>query len=110
MVETAGRHLLAEKLARKGWTQAYLAGLLEIEQSSVSQWITGAVQPRTHHRFALWILLRIPVDAWFTVEELALIDRVTAYAATLKKPKKARSKPSITAAGEPANERQRKAS
>lgn len=36
-------------------------------------------------RRALWMLLAIPEDAWFTAEELAFLERAKATAAALKR-------------------------
>jgi transcriptional regulator with XRE-family HTH domain len=77
MIETKGRAKLAAKLRPKGpHSQQWLASMLGVKQSSVSWWLNGKSRPEPHHRFALWLLWRIPQAAWFTTEEAAVIARV----------------------------------
>ena len=73
--ETEGRRLLLKLLTIR--TQAWLAEQLgpPVLQWMVSRWASGDRSPPPIYRLALEILFGIPVDAWWTDEELAVVAR-----------------------------------
>lgn len=64
---------LAAWLKRKGKTAVWLASVLRTAQPSVSRWINEKGRPDPHQRKALEVLTGIPDDAWFTLDERAII-------------------------------------
>jgi len=70
MLDTEGRKLLAAYLTQKGRTQTWLAGILGVQQSTVSHWLRGAWRPPPELRKALERVAGIAVDAWLTAEEV----------------------------------------
>lgn len=67
---TEGRRLLSLFLGTT--SQASLAASLGIGQQTVSAWKRGSCRPEPHHRDALERIARIPTDAWYSPDELAV--------------------------------------
>lgn len=67
---TEGRRLLSAYLNSHPQTQ--LADALGLGQQAISAWKTGRARPGTHHREALKRLAGIPVEAWYSPDELAI--------------------------------------
>jgi hypothetical protein len=83
MVKTEGRKLLLAAVTRGGrWNQTSLAAILEIGQSSISDWVTARSRPDAVRRDALSLILGIPQSAWLSPKERKLLERIaTRFAA-----------------------------
>lgn len=58
------------------------ANELGVAQPSVSAWVAGTARPEPEKREAIAILTGVPVPAWYTPEELALVERARAAKAS----------------------------
>lgn len=73
--ETVGRHQLAAKgkgaseIARKLGVKA--DGRPNVNQSTVSRWLSGESRPDTNSAALIEAIFLIPVPSWLTAEELA---------------------------------------
>lgn len=47
---------------RMGWTQVQLARRLHVDQSAISQWESGKIEPALKHRISLSEMLSVPLD------------------------------------------------
>lgn len=73
-----------------GHSQAALAQVLGLNQSSVSLWVSGRSRPEPPMRKALELVTGIPEDDWLTLEERALVERVRGKIKPARKPSKRR--------------------
>lgn len=76
---TEGRRRLVSYLERG--SQARLALALSVGQQTVSAWKRGLCRPEPHHRDALARIAGIPVECWYSPDELDISRGVTAKSA-----------------------------
>jgi len=63
-VRSEGARRLGEWLAERGRSQRWLADVLGVRQSAVSQWISGVHTPSLRHRIMLSGIAAIEQAAW----------------------------------------------
>lgn len=56
--------LLAEALAREGWSQGELERRLDAADGSVSRWVNGKRGPGLKHALEIERMLGVPASAW----------------------------------------------
>lgn len=94
MTNTPGRRQLNDLLdAKNGRTQSWLAGLLGVNQSTVSDWCRGECRPEDPYRKAMVQILGIPEDAWATAAERRRIAQALRRAESGAVPSPAKSRP-----------------
>lgn len=62
--------------------QNALATRLDVSQAAVSAWAAGKARPEPAYRTALELVLNIPIAAWETDEDRAIVERAAASIAT----------------------------
>lgn len=79
---TTGAEMLRAYCDGERGRQNALATRLDISQAAVSAWASGKSRPEPAYREALAVALGIPVDAWVTDDDRAIVERARAAVAT----------------------------